>query len=128
MAVRIVGVIEAEPPTIRRDERMPLGVHWFEPATVAPLYLMISGSDGGYVEMNWHPIDGRLTAYVVIDRPPAEGGAPSLPSLGSASEERAVVPVIDRSPWKPNPDLVPTIEIVDHEARMRFNENEQGSC
>ncbi|MGW0601723.1 hypothetical protein ACWD11_31980 [Streptomyces sp. NPDC002776] len=91
---------------VEQDPWIPLDASWEVDRDRQPLYLMISGSSGGYLEVRVHPESGQLMSLTVIDLPPEGGGLDSIPDPELLGD---VVPVFDISEWE---DVDPAIRIV----------------
>ncbi|MFD4658974.1 hypothetical protein ACFWP2_25470 [Kitasatospora sp. NPDC058444] len=68
-----------------------------------PLYLRVSGINGGEVEMKIDPVSGMLGQVVVIDVPPRVEVKNRIPLDGV---DQNLTPILDRSiwGWKETPD------------------------
>ncbi|MEW2444698.1 hypothetical protein [Micromonospora marina] len=65
---------------------------------------MITGLEGGYVELKVNSMDGALVELVVVDEPPARVGYDGLPDL--KDESQCLLPLFDLNTWswKKTPD------------------------
>lgn len=78
------------------DPWVPLDVSWHLGKRSNTLYLMVTGLDGGYVELKIDSSDGALVEVVVIDEPPGGVGYDVLPDASNAS---CVTPLISMERW-----------------------------
>ncbi|MCT9092602.1 hypothetical protein N4G70_27585 [Streptomyces sp. ASQP_92] len=96
MSIAVVGAQECAGAFLERDEWIPMSVTWEPRSSGRPLYLRISGVNGGEVELKIDPLNGMLTQLIVIIPPPqVENRHSALPVL----QVQGQAPVIDRSPW-----------------------------
>jgi hypothetical protein len=99
---KVLDGLECPRATTSADPWIPLAVSWQVSLRGGPLYLYISGHEGGYVELKVDPDSGALYALVIVDLPPV---------IERAVDEALIVPG-SRSPvfdvdlweWKVTPD------------------------
>ena len=106
--MRVQNVAPIEPFEVDGDAYVPVRVKWQTKYAVRPIYLRLKGDNGGSLEFRIDPANGRLIGLVVLELPPRRLalGAPT------ASAGESGLPVFDLSPWHPNPDMNPTIDVV----------------
>lgn len=97
----VVGFAACDVPDVEADEWIPLNIVWGRPQG-QPLYLRISGEQGGEIELKVDPDTGTLCEFIVLIEPPDVVRAIST----TAGEHSGSVPVLDRSlwSWKETPD------------------------
>lgn len=71
-SIRVVGEEECQGADVERDEWISLIASWWPGAQAQPLYLLVSGTDGGEVELKVDPETGSLLKIIVIEAPPAQ--------------------------------------------------------
>ena len=99
---KVLGGAECPGATASADPWIPLTVSWQVSLLGGPLYLYVTGSDGGYVELKVDPNSGALYALVIVDLPPLiDRTVESGPS-----EAGSLSPVFDLGlwEWKVTPD------------------------
>lgn len=96
--IHVVGEADCSSAAVESDDWIPLKVSWWPRRQVQPLYLRITGANGGEAELKVDPATGALVQVIVIDEPPA---LPEDPSDRKASDDAVLnkTPAIDRSPW-----------------------------
>lgn len=93
----VVGSVACDAADVESDPWIPLKVSWWPRGPRQPLYLRVSGSSGGEIELKVDPANGALIQIVVIDAPPvveAGVGAGFVPAL-----EAKRTAVLDVSEW-----------------------------
>lgn len=101
--IQTTGTAPCQGSTAECDPWVPLRISWHDNGR-QPLYLMVTGTNGGYVEIKVDPETGALVGLTVIDLPPMVAGpAPET----SGSTEEAVVPTLDVTLW-PHRDQLAT--------------------
>ncbi|WP_410790085.1 hypothetical protein [Kribbella sp. C-35] len=92
----VVDSMSCEAVVVESDSWIPLKITWEPRPTGRPLYLRISGSYGGEVEIKIDPLTGMLVQVIVLEAPPVLGEGIRVPP--SVLVETSV-PVVDRSLW-----------------------------
>jgi hypothetical protein len=95
--LKIKGLMSCGGCIAEVDPWVPLKVSWDVERDMQPLYLLISGISGGYVELKLHPASGILMSLIVIDLPP-EVQHVAVESPGEVSD--LSVPVFDITAWR----------------------------
>jgi hypothetical protein len=94
--IRVIDSIACSGVNLEHDPWIPMKVTWEPRPAEKPLYLIISGSNGGEVEMKVDPTTGMLVQVVVIEEPrQVEGTGPLPPDPRTQGHS----PVIERTPW-----------------------------
>ncbi|MBE1600369.1 MULTISPECIES: hypothetical protein [Streptomyces] len=83
---------------MEKDPWIPLKIIWHVDRGVQPLYLLVEGSDGGYVELKLHPDTGALMSLIIVDLP-AEKGYDRKDAADQVFE--SFTPTFDVIPWGP---------------------------
>lgn len=102
LMLRVLGQIECLGATASADPWIPLTVTWQVGLRGGPLYLYVTGQEGGYVELKIDPDSGGLYALVIVDLPPQIER-----NVGHARVETGLnTPVFDLGlwEWKVTPD------------------------
>jgi hypothetical protein len=95
--IKVVGDMGCASSYIESDEWIPLKITWEPRPTDQPLYLRVSGHQGGEVELKVDPATGVLVQVIVITAPPPSAEPVDEPGFDGGASPR--VPVVDRSPW-----------------------------
>lgn len=96
--IRVIGEAECASVDVESDSLLPLKISWWPRGQVQPLYLRVSGSRGGELELKVHPETGALLQVIVISRPPEP--ARSWVSMPPPSDgESSNTPRLDVSAW-----------------------------
>ncbi|WP_165449446.1 hypothetical protein [Krasilnikovia cinnamomea] len=95
--INVVGHAECVGVDVETDPWIALNVSWQVKSRSDTLYLMITGLEGGYVELKVNSMDGALVELVVVDEPPAGVGYDGLPEL--KDESQCLVPTLDLNNW-----------------------------
>jgi hypothetical protein len=95
--IKLAGSAPCSGVTVENDPWIPLKITWLPRPSGRPLYLRLSGENGGEVELKVDEVSGCLVQMIVIDDPPTapppiENVAPSFPE--------SLVPVFDLVPWR----------------------------
>ncbi|REF37169.1 hypothetical protein [Thermasporomyces composti] len=123
--IRVVGQARCAGAVVESDPWLELKISWLPRPADQPLYLRLSGSGGGQVELKFEGETGRLLQAVIIDTPPL---------LDLDKEERPIaqpdmsVPVVDLSIWgsKENADVsTPARSIVEMVADLSYSKSER---
>ncbi|MDF3289308.1 hypothetical protein [Streptomyces silvisoli] len=94
--IRVVDSIACSEASLECDPWIPMKVTWEPRPLETPLYLRISGSNGGEVEVKVDPTTGMLVQVVVIEEPRQVSGTGPLPTEPKTQQHS---PVIERTPW-----------------------------
>jgi hypothetical protein len=97
IVLSVLDSIDCPQVILENDPWIPLKVSWDVPRVGQPLYLRVSGDEGGEVEVKVDPISGALLQVIVLDVPPGLEGFDLLPT-GTRSEGQT--PVLERSKWE----------------------------
>jgi hypothetical protein len=95
--IKVVGPTACAEAVVEQDPWIILKITWLPRPSAQPLYLRISGEQGGELELKVDPVSGTLLQVVVIDPPPATMDVPN--SDNWTSREECLVPLIDLSQW-----------------------------
>ncbi|MFI7650346.1 hypothetical protein ACIBTZ_30330 [Micromonospora sp. NPDC049460] len=68
--IRIAGTVECVEAIVESDPWIDLKISWYPRFAGQPLYVRLSGNNGGEVELKLEPATGRLMQAIVIDVPP----------------------------------------------------------
>ncbi|MEU7531753.1 hypothetical protein AB0A74_38880 [Saccharothrix sp. NPDC042600] len=99
---KVLKSVECSVATASADPWIPLTVSWQLRLRGRPLYLCVTGDDGGYVELKVDPDSGALYALVLVDLPPLT----DRPVEHAPVERESLSPVFDLDlwEWKITPD------------------------
>ena len=99
---KVLGGVECPGATASADPWIPLIVSWQVSLLGGPLYLYVTGNDGGYVELKVDPNSGALYALVIVDLPPMTDRTVEIGPLEAGS----LSPIFDLGlwEWKVTPD------------------------
>jgi hypothetical protein len=96
IVIKVIGDTACAEALVESDPWIPLKVTWLPRPALQPLYLRISGDQGGEVELKVDPSTGALVQLVVIDSPPPGEG---VDEPGSHDGSQCQAPIIDRTIW-----------------------------
>jgi hypothetical protein len=117
--IKVVKRVECGGVEVENDPYVDLDVSWQVKARADTLYLMVSGLEGGYVELKVNSTDGALVELIVVDQPPEVGGFDNLPA--SRSEQGCLTPAFDLNlwSWRSTPDYSePAAKIARVESKL----------
>lgn len=122
--LKIIDTAFCRGTAIESDPWLPLKVSWLPIASRQPLYLRLSGREGGELEFKVDPITGALSQFILMLPPDEVVEVPEVHLLGNDAD--LLVPITDRSMWKDhNPGsiaiAVTPITIVRGENGMTVN-------
>jgi hypothetical protein len=124
--IKVIGDTACAEALVESDPWIPLKVTWLPRPALQPLYLRISGDQGGEVELKVDPSTGALVQLVVIDSPPpGENVDESGPFGGSPCQ----APIIDRIIWGKGDETPSSYaqfggSVVSTTERLRFTRKE----
>ncbi|MEU2718321.1 hypothetical protein [Streptomyces sp. NPDC007205] len=93
--LRVLDSVGCEGAVVESDPWVPMKVTWLPRPAGKPVYLRISGVDGGEVELKIDPLTGMLVQAIVIELPPEVEAGYEVPIGGGTPAQS---PVVDRSP------------------------------
>ena len=103
--VRVMGFAESTGVTVEVDPWIPLTLRWHEKLLADVLYLMVTGRDGGYVELNIDSRSGALVGLIIVDLPAVtKRGYDGLPDARDESHFLTLVLDLGAWTWKTTPD------------------------
>lgn len=94
--IRVTGKTECSETLVETDEWIDFKATWYPRPTGQPIYVRISGSHGGEVELKVEPITGRLIQAIVIVAPPAPPVEIPTPDTTHSTRQ---APAIDLTEW-----------------------------
>ncbi|GAB3661202.1 hypothetical protein GCM10028833_41200 [Glycomyces tarimensis] len=100
--LRVLGKASCSGVEATGDRWVPLAVYWGVNLRDGPLYLFVTGREGGYIELKVDPNSGALYGLVIINLPPRSERAVEATGI----EPESGVPVFDLElwDWKVTPD------------------------
>lgn len=99
---KVLAGAECPGATASADPWIPLTVSWQVSLRGGPLYLYVTGHEGGFVELKVDPDSGALHALVIVDLPPAINR--SVDNALAEAGSRSPVFDLDMWEWKITPD------------------------
>ncbi|MER5750103.1 hypothetical protein [Streptomyces sp. NPDC002088] len=118
--LKIEGLAPCDGSTVEVDPWVPLKVSWDVDREAQPLYLLIAGASGGYLELKVHPESGALLSLTVIDLP-VEVGYVELKSPAEIID--SLVPVFDVAEWGDVSGIPPGKRMVRLESEMTYSQS-----
>lgn len=106
---------------IRSDDYVPLSVNWVAIGSVRPIYYRLQSDDGGDIELKIEPLRGELIGATVIDSPMRRAQVPEAANIPSRATQGSVFVGLEL--WDPNPDNVPTKEVVYEKSDLGVGED-----
>jgi hypothetical protein len=134
--LKVVGEVACDGTLVERDPWIALKVSWLPRISVQPLYVQISGSNGGEIELKVDLISGSLYQAILLLSPQSSLDVPKFHMVNDG--RRSATPVIDRHIWEDGRDLsdwvsmqgsfvslaaVIGLERADNGMRISFNES-----
>ncbi|MGW4239154.1 hypothetical protein ACWEJP_20400 [Streptomyces sp. NPDC004749] len=116
--LKIKGLAPCDGSTAEIDPWASLKVSWHVNRDVQPLYLMITGASGGYVELKVHPESGALMSLTVIDLPVEMD---NVASETPVKVHDSFVPVLDVTEWVDRDQLPPEKRVVRVEGDLAYS-------
>lgn len=107
---------------IRSGDYIPVSVNWVTIGSVRPIYYRLQSDDGGDIEVKIEPLRGELVGATVIDSPLRRVDLPRAAYIPSRVTQGAVFVGVEL--WDPNPDNVPTKQVVYEKGDLGFGEDE----
>lgn len=93
--ISVIGTADCDEAEVESDPWIPLKISWWPRGQRQPLYLRVSGSSGGEVELKIDPANGALVQMVVIDMPPLA----EVPYTATSAASRRSAAVLDVTHW-----------------------------
>ena len=118
--ITVVGELPCAGVTVESDPYIPLTVSWQVARAGQPLYLRLSGTDGGELEFKVDPVSGALREAIVIESPPASSAPVDPPAIGPAP---GVTAVCDRRAWfdgDPADPHAPARRVLSEQRQLRM--------
>ncbi|MEW2290660.1 hypothetical protein [Streptomyces sp. NPDC047841] len=115
--LKIEGLAPCDGSTVEVDPWVPLKVSWHVGRDVQPLYLLITGTSGGYLELKVHPESGAFLSLTIIDLP-LEVECAELQAPGEVFD--SLVPVLDVTAWDMN-QVATERRVVRSESEMTYS-------
>jgi len=97
--INVIGEDDCGSAEVESDQWIPLKVSWWPRRQVRPLYLRVTGTNGGEIELKVDPDTGALLQLIVIDEPPAAAAAGSRDPAWPDDALVKRTPTLDRSVW-----------------------------
>jgi len=99
MVIRVVGEGDCTSADVESDPWIALKVSWWPRGQIQPLYLRVTGAQGGEVELKVHPETGALLEAIVIIEPPKASKSPVEVRVASNDVRVDKTPKFDRTLW-----------------------------
>jgi len=96
--IRVIGAVPCEGTLLERDPWIPLKVSWLPAIHRRPLYLRISGYNGGEIECKVDPTSGLLMQVILLLLPTSITNTSRLCMI--SAEDDVLAPLFDSSMWK----------------------------
>jgi hypothetical protein len=95
--VKLAGSLPCSDVEVESDPWIPFKVTWLPRPPGRPLYLRVSGSQGGEVEIKVDAETGSLVQLIVLEEPP---NVAETTDDGTTPVSENLVPVLDLGPWR----------------------------
>ncbi|MFL6125310.1 hypothetical protein [Actinophytocola sp.] len=95
--IKLTGSSPCGGVAVENDPWIPLKVTWLPRPPGRPLYLRVSGDQGGEIEMKVDAMSGVLVQMIVIEAPPS---VDARSDDSSTDPLEALVPVFDLALWR----------------------------
>ncbi|MBG6099515.1 hypothetical protein [Nocardioides luteus] len=106
--ISVIGTVECTGAEVESDPWIPLKISWWPRGPRQPLYLRVSGANGGEVELKVDPDNGALIQMIIITQPLVVTVA-----RGESAEQRRIAErtvVLDRSRWAEDGSIVKNVQ------------------
>ncbi|MBL1079313.1 hypothetical protein JK358_33400 [Nocardia sp. 2] len=95
--VKVIGHASCDEAAVEHDPWVPMKATWLPRPSADLIYLRVSGTAGGEIELKLDLHTGMLVSFIVLISPPSTQEFPDISGTGDIPSCSA--PLIDRSYW-----------------------------